>query len=117
VTAFEPRAEPSRCDVFVSHWSPDRATADAVCATPEAERIRCWIAPCDIAPGAPWSESIVEALRHCSAVVLTFSGHANETPQIRDELVQAARLGLPILPFRIEATTPAKSLAYFIAGV
>ena len=117
MTAFEPRAEPSRYDVFISHSNPDKATADAVCAALEAQRIRCWIAPRDITPGASWSESIVEALRHCSAVVLIFSGHANESPQIRNELVQAAHLGLPILPFRIEATTPAKSLAYFIDGV
>jgi hypothetical protein len=117
VTAFEPRAEPSRYDVFVSHSSPDKATADAVCAALEAERIRCWIAPRDITPGASWSESIVEALRRSRAVVLIFSGHANDSPQIRNELVQAAHLGLPILPFRIEATIPAKSLAYFIDGV
>ena len=117
MTAFEPRAEPSRYDVFVSYSSPDKATADAVCAVLEAARIRCWIAPRDITPGAPWSESIVEALHQCRALVLIFSGHANDSPQIRNELVQAAHLGLPILPFRIEATTPAKSLAHFIDGV
>ena len=117
MTALESPAETSRYDVFISHSGPDKATADAVCAALEAERIRCWIAPRDITPGASWSESIVEALQHCRAVVLIFSGHANESPQIRNELVQAAHLGLPILPFRIEATTPAKSLAYFIDGV
>ena len=117
MTAVEQGREQSRYDIFISHSKADKATADAVCAALEARRIRCWIAPRDIAPGADWSGAIVEALGNCRALVLVFSANANQSPQIRNEIVQAAHLALPILPFRIEDATPTKSLAYFIDGV
>jgi hypothetical protein len=117
VTAVEQGREQSRYDIFISHSKADKATADAVCAALEARRIRCWIAPRDIAPGNEWSGAIVEALGNCRALVLIFSANANQSPQIRNEIVQAAHLALPILPFRIEDATPTKSLAYFIDGV
>jgi len=117
VTAVEQGREQSRYDIFISHSKADKATADAVCAALEARRIRCWIAPRDIAPGADWGGAIVEALGNCRALVLIFSANANQSPQIRNEIVQAAHLALPILPFRIEDATPTKSLAYFIDGV
>ena len=37
-------------DVFVSYSHQDKLTADAVCATLEAQGVRCWIAPRDINP-------------------------------------------------------------------
>jgi hypothetical protein len=117
VSDVEQGREPSRYDIFISHSKADKAAADAVCAALEARRIRCWIAPRDISPGADWSGAIVEALGNCRALVLIFSANANQSPQIRNEVVQAAHLALPILPFRIEDATPTKSLAYFIDGV
>ena len=104
-------------DVFISHASSDKATADAVCAALEAAKMRCWIAPRDIMPGADWSAAIVDALGNCRLLVLVFSANANQSQQIRNEIVQAVNCGLPILPFRIEATVPSKSLAYFMGGV
>jgi hypothetical protein len=43
-------------DVFISYSSKDKPTADAVCATLEANGIRCWIAPRDVVPGSDWGE-------------------------------------------------------------
>jgi Transposase IS66 family/TIR domain len=45
-------------DVFISYSHKDAAAAKAACAALEAERVRCWIAPRDIVPGAKWSASI-----------------------------------------------------------
>jgi hypothetical protein len=104
-------------DVFISHASLDKTTADAACAALEAAGIRCWIAPRDIMPGADWSAAIVEGLGLCRLLVLVFSEHANQSDQVRNEVVQAAHNGLPIIPFRIEATAPTKSLAYFVSNL
>ena len=41
-------------EVFISHSLKDKATAEAVCAKLEAAKVRCWIAPRDISPGADW---------------------------------------------------------------
>jgi hypothetical protein len=43
-------------DVFISYSSKDKPTADAVCATLEANGIHCWIAPREVVPGSDWGE-------------------------------------------------------------
>jgi TIR domain len=39
-------------DVFLSYSSKDKTWADSACAVLEQHRIRCWIAPRDMTPGA-----------------------------------------------------------------
>jgi len=45
-------------EVFISHSIKDKAAAEAVCAKLEEQKIRCWIAPRDIAPGTDWAEAL-----------------------------------------------------------
>jgi TPR repeat protein len=104
-------------DVFISHSAKDKTTADAVCATLEAQGIRCWIAPRDVLPGAEWSRSIIEAIEQTKIMVLVFTAHANSSPQVRRELERAAHHNAIILPLRIEDVVPDKSLEYFIGNV
>jgi TIR domain-containing protein len=93
-------------DVFVSYSHPDKAAADAACATLEQAGIRCWIAPRDIVPGTDWSESIINAIAGAKLMVLIFSQHANVSPQIKREVERAVNKGLPIIPVRIEDAVP-----------
>jgi hypothetical protein len=102
-------------DVFVSYSHPDKASADAACATLEQAGIRCWIAPRDIVPGTDWSESIINAIEGAKVFVLIFSKHANVSPQIKREVERAVSKGVPIIPVRIEDTAPSKALEYFIS--
>jgi len=104
-------------DVFISYPHQDKATADAVCAKLEAEGIRCWIAPRDIAPSADWAASIVEAIENCRVMVLIFSAHANQSKQVHREVQQAFDEERPVLPFRIENIAPDKTLRYYMASV
>lgn len=60
-------------DVFISYATGDKVVADAACATLEARRLRCWIAPRDVLPGTNYGEAIVNALRDSKVVVLLFS--------------------------------------------
>jgi hypothetical protein len=102
-------------DVFVSYSHPDKASADAACATLEQAGIRCWIAPRDIVPGMDWSEAIINAIEGAKVFVLIFSKHANVSQQIKREVERAVNKGLPIIPVRIEDATPSKALEYFIS--
>ena len=104
-------------DVFISYSSKDKAVADAVCAELENNKVRCWIAPRDIRPGAEWGESIVEAINNCRVMVLVFSSNANESPQIRREVERAVNKGVIVVPFRIEDVFPTRSLEYFLDAV
>jgi outer membrane protein assembly factor BamB len=102
-------------DVFISYAVEDKPTADAACATLEARRIRCWIAPRDVLPGMDYAQSLVEAINQSRVMVLIFSARSNHSPHVRREVERAVSAGIPILPFRIEDVSPSPSLEYFIA--
>jgi hypothetical protein len=104
-------------DVFISYSSKDKTIADAVCARLEARGIRCWIAPRDVQPGMPYGEEIIDAIHASRAMVLVFSANANASPHIPKEIERAVSHGVAIIPLRIEAVTPGKSLDYFISSV
>src|SRR5947208_1656824 len=104
-------------DVFISYPHQEKAAADAACAKLEAEGIRCWIAPRDVAPSADWAESIVDAINCCRVMVLIFSGHANHSKQVQREVQRAFDGEKPVVPFRIENVNPEKSLAYYMGPV
>jgi hypothetical protein len=102
-------------DVFISYSTKDKATADAVCATLEARGIRCWIAPRDILPGMDWGESLIDAIEASRVMMLIFSAHANESPQVKREVERAVNKGVAVIPLRIEDVRMSKSLEYFIS--
>lgn len=102
-------------DVFICYSSKDKTTADAVCAVLESEGIRCWIAPRDILVGMSYGEAIVDAIHNAKALVLVFSGHANQSPQIEREVERAINHRIPVIPLRIEDVAPDKALEYFLS--
>jgi hypothetical protein len=102
-------------DVFISYSVPDKAVADAVCATLESRKIRCWIAPRDVLPGMSYAEALIDALNRSSIFVLVFSGSSNNSPQVMREVERAVNKGIPIIPFRIEDVTPSKAMEYFLS--
>jgi hypothetical protein len=104
-------------DAFISYSSKDKTIADAVCARLEARGIRCWIAPRDVQPGAPYGEEIIDGIHNSRVMVLVLSANANASPHIPKEVERAVSRGLPIIPLRVEDVTPAKSLDYFISSV
>jgi formylglycine-generating enzyme len=104
-------------DVFISHPHQDKAVADAACAKLEAEGIRCWIAPRDIAPSADWAGSIIDAIDGCRVMILIFSEHANRSRQVRREVQHAFEKEKPVVPFRIENVMPEGALAYYMPSV
>jgi hypothetical protein len=104
-------------DVFISYAHQDRPIAFAACAIIENAGIRCWIAPRDIAPGAEYATALIEALESCKALVLIFSGSANESPHIRREVERAVSRGVPLIPVRIEDIQPNAALKFFVSSV
>lgn len=102
--------------VFVSYSAPDRDCAFELAGQLEAHGITAWIAPRDISPAADWAEEIIEAISGARLMVLVFSAHSNESPQVRREVERAVHKKLPVLPFRIEEVEPSKSLEYFLSS-
>lgn len=102
--------------VFICHSSKDKHVADAVCAALEAQRIPCWIAPRDILAGEEYGKSIIDALTSCQIVILIFSAHANDSPQVRREIERAVSKGKIIVPFRIEDVLPSDAMEFALSN-
>jgi len=103
-------------DVFLSHSSADKATAQAVLEGLESRGIRCWIAPRDIAAGSEYGQEIVEAIKSCRAFVVIFSASANTSPHVRREVERAVSAERTIIPFRIEDVMPTGAMEYALAS-
>ena len=93
----------------------DKATADAICASLEANGVRVWIAPRDVMPGSDWGESIIEAIEQSKVMILVFSANSNASPQIKREIERSVNKGVTVVPFRIDDILPSKTLEYFIS--
>jgi len=108
-------APPAGHDVFISHSSKDKTTADMICAVLEQNGIHCWVAPRDVYPGEEWAQAIIRAISGARVFVLIFSHFANESSQIKREVERAANHEVPIIPFRIEDVPANETLEYFIS--
>lgn len=103
-------------DVFVSYPHDEKPIADAVVNSLENRRVRCWVAPRDVPPGADWAGAIMTAISSCRMVVLVFSDSANDSDHILREVRAASDAGIPIIPFRTTDAAPSPSLQYYLGG-
>jgi ABC-type sugar transport system substrate-binding protein len=103
-------------DVFISYSSKDKLVADAVCATLEAAKIRCWITPRDILPGQDWAESIEGAITKSKLLILIFSSYSNNSKQVAREISLAFNSEVTVIPFRIEDIEPKGAMKYYLSN-
>ncbi len=101
--------------IFVSHASKDRAQAEALCNDLEQAGLPCWISSRNIGPGENYQEAIVAALNRCSAMVLLFTGSANQSPEIKKELALASVLQIQVIPVRLQDIAPTGAFQYELA--
>ena len=101
--------------VFISYATHNAALAKKACSALEAAGHRCWIAPRDIDPGQDWAASIVAAIRGAQIMLLVFSRHANQSPQVKREVERAANSGKVLLPLRIDDVVPEDALEYYLS--
>ncbi|MGN6154930.1 MAG: TIR domain-containing protein [Sphingomicrobium sp.] len=98
--------------VFISYATADRKQALSVCKAIERRGTPCWISARDVNPGENYQEAIVRSLRNARAVVLIFSGAANNSDEIKKELSLASRYRVPVMALRIEDVEPSDAFAY-----
>jgi hypothetical protein len=101
--------------VFISYSSKDRQTALAICQALESRGQGCWISCRDVKPGENFQESIVRALRRGRVMLLVFSSNANNSEEIKKEIVLAGRHHVTVIPVRVEDVTPNDAFAYEFA--
>lgn len=101
--------------VFVSHSSKDKKAAVRICSALEAKGIGCWIASRDVAPGENFGDAIVDAIRAAKLMLLVFTSNANNSDEIKKELVLAGHNRLIVIPVRVEDVVPGGAFAYELA--
>ncbi|MGD0170819.1 MAG: TIR domain-containing protein [Halobacteriota archaeon] len=101
-------------NIFISYSSKNKAIADAVCHKLEERKMKCWIAPRDILPGANYAEELINAIDNSKLFVLIFSKDSNQSQHVLRECERAVSHGIPIVPFRISDVLPGAALQYFI---
>jgi hypothetical protein len=109
-------AEAMRREVFVSYSQADRDCAFELVARIEAHGHGVWIAPRDVSPSADWAAEIIDANAAARVMILVLSAASNDSPQVRREVERAVNRQVRILPFRIDAVLPSKSLEYFLSA-
>ncbi|MCL2378339.1 MAG: TIR domain-containing protein [Defluviitaleaceae bacterium] len=103
-------------DVFISHSSINKTTADAICHALEKNGIRCWIAPRDVPAGSDYAEQIMYGIQECSVFLLVFSDEVNNSTAVKNELERAVmRYKKTVVPFRIEDAPMSESIDFLLA--
>ncbi|MEA3266279.1 MAG: toll/interleukin-1 receptor domain-containing protein, partial [Candidatus Fermentibacteria bacterium] len=99
--------------VFICHSSNDARAAGKLVEQLEKNGYKCWISSRDIEAGSDWAECIYNAIDTSAALILVYSGNANDSWQIRNELDIATNLKIPIIPLVFEKSEISKGIKYF----
>ena len=113
------RADPTEfvvsAPIFISYSSKDQKIAGTIAQALEARGQRCWIASRDVLAGDNFQEAIVRALREAKVMLLVFSANANNSDEIKKELVLAGRHHVTVVPVRVEDVVPSDAFSYELA--
>jgi cell division septation protein DedD len=101
--------------IFISYSSKDQDIAETICQALEARGHACWIAARDVHPGENFQEAIVRALRAARVMLLVFTSNANNSDEIKKELVLAGRHHVTVVPVRVEDVVPNDAFSYEFA--
>ena len=101
--------------IFISYASRDRKVAESVCNALENRGLKCWISSRDIHGGENFQEAIVRAIRGAKVMLLIFSANANNSDELKKELVVAGQSKLIVVPLRVEEVTPNDAFSYELA--
>jgi outer membrane protein OmpA-like peptidoglycan-associated protein len=97
---------------FISFSSKDRETVERIRHGLETRNVSCWMSTRDIPPGADFQEAIINALEGSKVMLLVFSANANNSAEVKKEVVLASEYKIPLVPVRIENVLPSGAFRY-----
>ncbi len=115
MTQDAPNQSTAGSDVFVSYASGDAAVAKSIVGNLEQHGFKCWMAPRDVKPGAPYAAAIVQGISEANALVLVLSASSVQSDHVAREVERAASKHKPIYAFRIDAAPLNAELEYFLS--
>ena len=101
--------------IFISYSSKDRDIAETICKGLEARELELLDFVPDVRPGDNFQEAIVRALRSAQVMLLVFTSNANNSDEIKKEVVLAGRHRVTVVPVRVEDVVPNDAFSYEFA--
>jgi hypothetical protein len=101
--------------IFISYSSKDQDIAETICKALESRGQNCWISCRNVRAGENFQEAIVRALRTAKVMLLVFTSNANNSDEIKKELVLAGRHHVTVVPVRVEDVVPNDAFSYEFA--
>src|ERR1700689_4848044 len=101
--------------IFISYSSIDQKVAETICDALQARGYSCWIACRNIGAGDNFQEAIVKAIRSARVMLLVFTSNANNSDEIKKEIVLAGRHHVTVVPVRVEDVVPNDAFPYEFA--
>jgi hypothetical protein len=102
-------------NVFISHSSKDNEIAERLYDYLKANDINPWMDTHDIRPGVPYAKDITHGINQCSLMIIIFSESANFSEDVINEIDQAHRAKIPLLPFLIDGTKMNDEMSYYLS--
>ncbi|MEO1786348.1 MAG: toll/interleukin-1 receptor domain-containing protein [Pseudomonadota bacterium] len=87
-----------RFDVFLSHSSVDRVSADRICTALRGRRLSVFYSKDDIVPGQDFTRQLADCLKASRNLCLLVSHAALQSKWVREEVDVAVREGIKIIP-------------------
>ena len=89
--------------------------ARAICSALESRGLPCWISSRDVGLGENFMDAIVRAIGAAKVMVLVFSENANNSDDMKREIVLASSAMVTVIPVRVEDVVPKGAFAYQLA--
>ncbi|MCL2386144.1 MAG: toll/interleukin-1 receptor domain-containing protein [Defluviitaleaceae bacterium] len=104
-------------DVFISHSTKDKATADKIVASLEQNEVTCWIAPRNISAGVNYGAAITRAIRDCKVLLLIYSENSNASEAVFREVQKGFEERRTLIPVRIDNIPASDDLSFYLSGI
>ena len=100
--------------VFVSHSHRDIEIAEKMCEYLHQKGLTCWISSRSI-PGGKWPEYVMHGINNCDVFVLIYSRHSNESGNVENEVINAAKTDALLIPFCLDSSEMNATLTLHLA--
>ncbi len=101
-------------DLFISHASENKDTANKIVEMLELRGCKCFIAPRDIRTGEEYAVEIVRGISNSVAVLLIFSKDSDQSGYVLREINSAVSRNKNVMPLRIEDFIPSEAMEFYL---
>lgn len=101
-------------DVFISYSTKDTEVARKICYVLEQNKVKCWIAPRDIAAGCNYIDQIADAIDSAKLHLLVYSEYAQKSQYVKNEIQTSFSKEKKIIAINIGDSFPKGDMEFYL---